>query len=396
MQEPGLPSYARCELNRLATNSEEPSNSFRQVFSGNMKRTLAVASLALLVLAALPSFGVAYATEHGSVYTIDNSAANSVLQFQAAGGVLSLVGTYSTHGSGTGSALASQGAVAISNDGHWLVTVDAGSNQVTAFQVNGDGSLTFASIAGSHGTMPISVTISRDVVYVLNAGTSAVAGSIAGFTLGNDGQLTYIAGSSLLVGGAAGSSPEQIGFNNRGNVLVVTEKAANLIDTYTVAKSGLASGPTTIASNSAGPYGFAFTNKDDLVISEAATGTLSSYSVSRDGTLTTISGSIPDFGSAPCWVAVTQDGRYAYTSNAHGGTISSYSISGRGALILRSSVAASTSIPTLDLAFNSNSHFLFVLNGGHITSFEVHPDGRIAQVSVTGALAGSATGLAAS
>jgi len=361
-----------------------------------MKRTFAVASLALLLLATLPSFGVAYASEHGSVYTIDNAAANSVLQFQAFGGALSLVGTYSTHGGGTGSALASQGAVAISNDGHWLVTVDAGSNQVTAFQVNGDGSLTLASIAGSHGTMPISVTISRDVVYVLNAGTSEIAGSIAGFTLRDDGQLTYIAGSSLPVGGAAGSSPEQIGFNNRGDVLVVTEKGANLIDTYTVAKSGLDSGPTTIASNSAGPYGFAFTNKDDLVVSEAATGTLSSYSVSRHGTLTTISDSIPDFGNAPCWVAVTQDGRFAYASNAHGGTISSYSISGRGALSLTSSVAASTSIPTLDLAFNSNSHFLYVLNGGHITSFEVSSDESIVQVSVTGALAGSTTGLAAS
>jgi 6-phosphogluconolactonase len=361
-----------------------------------MKRAFAVASLALLVLAALPSFGVAYATSQGSVYTIDNAAANSVLQFQAAGGVLSLVGTFSTRGNGTGSALASQGAIAISNDGHWLVTVDAGSNQVTAFQVNGDGSLTFESIASSHGTMPISVTMSRGVVYVLNAGTSAIAGSIAGFTLGNDGKLTYIAGSSLPVGGAAGSSPEQIGFNNGGNVLVVTEKAANLIDAYTVAKSGLDSGPTTIASNSAGPYGFAFTNKDALVVTEAATGTLSSYSVSRDGALTTISGSIPDFGNAPCWVSVTQDGRYAYTSNAHGGTISSYSISGRGALVLRSSVAAMASIPTLDLAFNSNSHFLYVLNGGHITSFRVRADGSIVQVSVTGALAASTTGLAAS
>jgi len=363
-----------------------------------MKQILAGASLIILVLSAFSFLGVASAAGHGSVYTNDNAAAgNSVLQFQAApGGALTLAGTFSTHGSGTGAMLGPQGAVALTSDGHWLVTVDAGSSEVTVFQVNPDGSLAFASKVSAHGTTPISVTIDENVVYVLNAGTSAIAGSIAGFTLGNGGQLTFIAGSSLPLGGAAGSSPEQIGFDNGGNVLVVTEKAANLIDTYTVGKDGVASGPTTIASNSAGPYGFAFTNHDDLVVTEAATGTLSSYAVSDDGTLRTLSGSIPDFGLAPCWVVVSHDGKDVYTSNAHGGTISGYSLSESGTMSLFSSVAAKTSIPTLDLAFSGNNQFLYALNGNKITSFQVYPDGSIAQVSVTGGLPPFATGLATS
>lgn len=359
-------------------------------------RFLAAVSVGLFLLTALSSFGAASAAAvHGSVYTIDNQAANSVLQFQAGpNGVLTLTGTFSTQGSGTGSALASQGALALTQDGRWLVTVDAGSNELTAFHVGPDGSLAFASKVGSQGTNPISVTINDDTVYVLNAGTSTVAGNIAGFVLGNDGSLTYISGSNQPLGGAPGSSPEQIGFDNTGSVLVVSEKGANLIDTYTV-NDGVATGPTTTTSNSAGPYGFAFTSHDSLVISEAAAGSLSSYAVSADGSLTLISGSVPDFGAAPCWVAVSHDGRYAYTSNAHGGTISSYSVSHGGSLSLLASVGAVTSIPTLDLAFSGNNQFLYALNGGHITSFQTSPDGSIAQVSVLGGLPASATGLVA-
>jgi 6-phosphogluconolactonase len=360
-------------------------------------KVLAGLSLVLFVVAAFSSFGVANAAGHGSVYTLDNAASNSVLQFQAApNGVLTLTGTFSAHGSGTGTGLASQGAVTLTADGRWLITVDSGSNEITVFQVNDDGSLIFASKVGSQGTTPISVTIHDSLVYVLNAGTSTIAGNIAGFSLGHDdGQLTFVAGSKQPLGGVPGSSPEQIGFDNGGNVLVVTEKGANIIDTYTVGRDGAASAPTTTPSNSAGPYGFAFTSHDYLVVSEAAAGTLSSYAVSEDGGLRTLSGSIPDFGAAPCWVAVSHDGKFAYTSNAHGGTISGYSVSETGTMSLFSSVAAKTSIPTLDLALSGNGHFLYALNGNTITSFQVYSDGSIAQVSTTGGLPASATGLAA-
>ena len=149
--------------------------------------------------------------------------------------------------------------------------------------------------------------------------------------------------------------------------------------------------------DSAGPYGFAFSSQGYLVLSEAATGTLSSYSVSGAGTLRTLSGSLPDFGLAPCWVAVSPDGQFAYTSNAHGGTISVYTISGAGTMSLLSSVAAKTAIPTLDLAFGGSYHsqFLYVLNGNSITSFQVYPDGSISQTSTVSGLPGSTTGLAA-
>jgi 6-phosphogluconolactonase (cycloisomerase 2 family) len=354
-------------------------------------------STALLVLGIASTAGVAVAAAAtpSFVYTNDNSSAgNSVLQYAVGpGGTLTLAGVFPTEGTGTGSALASQGAIAVTQNGHWLVTVDAGSNQITVFHIDPDGSLRFVSVAGSQGMTPVSVTAYGYLVYVLNAGTSTTAGNIAGFTLSNTGQLTRIAGSAEPLGGGAGSSPEQIGFTNDGSVLVVTEKAANLIDTYVVSKGGVAGAPSSTQSNSPGPYGFAFNDRGFLVLSEAATGTLSTYVVSDNGKLRTVSGSIPDFGLAPCWVAVSPDGRLAYTSNAHGGTISGYRVSGTGVLTLLSSVAAQASIPTLDLAFNGNGHVLYALNGGQITTFRAFPDGSLAQLSSV-SVPTSSTGLA--
>ncbi|MGO8805063.1 MAG: lactonase family protein [Candidatus Bathyarchaeia archaeon] len=365
--------------------------------------SIAVAVLAIFAVANITNgFGLGNA---GTVYTISNAASNKVLYYsRASDGSLTFGGSVSTGGSGTGAALASQGAVVLTNGGSFLLVVDAGSNQISVFNVLSSGVPVFNSITGSQGTTPISLTVYNNWVYVLNAGATP---NISGFTLSNTGKLTYI--DSQPLSGLALNLPEQIGFSPDGKVLVVTEKGSNSIDTYTVGYNGLASSPTTYTSVGNGPYGFAFTGEDNLVISEAAgsagtaglspdDGTLSSYVISDQGTLRTISGAMPTFGAAPCWVAIDGEGSFAYTSNAHGGTISIFAISPSGGLNLISSIAAKTNIPCLDLAFSKNSQFLYALNGGYITGFQVYPDGSLSQVTTVNTNTGispSATGLAA-
>jgi 6-phosphogluconolactonase len=360
-----------------------------------MRNKILAGSVVALLLATFSFSGMASAAPGaGNVYTIDNSAAgNSVLQYQVGhDGTLTLAGTFSTGGTGTGAALGSQSAVVLTQDGHWLLAADAGSNQVTVFRVNNDGSLTFASITGSQGTDPISLAVNGKVVFVLDGGTP----NIVGFTLGGNGQLVFIPGTIEPLSGAVSSSPEQIGFD-KGNVLVVTEKAAGVIDTYTVGHDGVESAPTVTPSDGAGPYGFATTAQGFLVVSEAAGGSASSYAVSDSGALRTVSGAIPDFGNAPCWLVVSHDGRFAYVSNAHApSTLSVYSVSGQGTLALTSSIAAKTAAPSLDLALSGNGQFLYALNGGQITAFQTYPDGGIAQVSTIGGVPASAAGLTAS
>ena len=115
------------------------------------------------------------------------------------------------------------------------------------------------------GSMPISLTVNDDWVYVLDAGSPA---NIAGFMLSKSGVLTYIHGSNQPLS-ISNPGPEQIGFSPNGEVLVVTETGNNMIDTYLVNRHGVASDPITQASAGAAPYGFAFTDENKLVVSEA-------------------------------------------------------------------------------------------------------------------------------
>ena len=50
--------------------------------------------------------------------------------------------------------------------------------------------------------------------------------------------------------------------------------------------------------------------------------------------LHTVSGAVPDDQTAPCWLAVSPDARFAYTANAGSNALSGYSIAADGTLSL--------------------------------------------------------------
>src|SRR5690348_5030631 len=75
----------------------------------------------------------------GAVFTISNeSQGNRVLAFaRAADGSLGEQLAYPTGGMGTGDSLGSQSALALTDDHRFLLAVDAGSNELSAFAVDG-------------------------------------------------------------------------------------------------------------------------------------------------------------------------------------------------------------------------------------------------------------------
>src|SRR5256885_1008967 len=171
----------------------------------------------------------------GAVYTLTNQVAgNAVAVFtRGADGRLTAAGTVATGGAGSGASLGSQSAVSLSNDGRRLFAVNAGSNDVSVFAVSPAG-LALASRTASGGTLPISLTVHGNVLYVLNAGGD---GNISGFTLGSSGALTPIAGATLALSGS-NVGPAEVQFSPDGNRLVVTEKNTNRLDVYAVDANG--------------------------------------------------------------------------------------------------------------------------------------------------------------
>src|SRR2546427_591396 len=207
----------------------------------------------------------------GSVYIMSNSASgNQVIVYtRAADGTLTWQANYATNGLGiTGLTGSNQGGLVLSDDGRWLVIVNAGSNDISVFNVNHKG-LTLTDKASSQGTMPISVTVHGNVVYVLNTGGAETNGNIAGYHL-NDGQLSAIPGSVQPLSGV--TAPAQISFNPTGTVLVVTEKSTSKIDTFLVNDQGLASAPNVQASSGGTPLRVDLQPRRALIVSEAAGG----------------------------------------------------------------------------------------------------------------------------
>lgn len=340
----------------------------------------------------------------GTVYTMTNEAAgNHVKSYdRAANGMLSTSGSFATGGLGTGISLGNQGGLVLSEDGSKLLVVNAGSNEISVFKVKPKG-LTLTDKVNSGGIQPVSITIHDDLVYVVNAGgvqldspvpglASLGKGNIAGFNLKDNGKLLPIPNSIKPL---SGNSPAEISFSPDGDVLVVTEKNTNLIDTYIVKDDGLTNGPMSHTSNGQTPFGFAFDNRGNLIVSEASAGALSSYTVYEDGTLKTISGSIVDGHAAPCWVVVTGDGKFAYTNNAHDGTISSYT-DNKGKLTILLPIAGRPEASTggnIDLALSNK--FLYSLNHNTIAGFKINSDGSLTSITTVAVPVG-ADGLAAS
>ena len=321
----------------------------------------------------------------GHVYTMNNAATgNQVLVFQrGAQGSLTLAQTVDTHGNGNGAGLGSQGAVTLSQDGEWLFVVNAGSGTLSTLHVGDDG-LSLASTVATGGTTPISVTEHGGVVYVLNAG---VGGNIAGFR--NDGgTLTALAdGVRHLSETATDVGPAEVLFDKFGATVVVTEKITSRLTTYSAHADGTLSQPFVSVSAGTTPFGFVFDVSNHLLVSEAATSSLSSYKFGGSPAVVpkVISAAVPTGQLAACWAAVTPDGRFAFTANAASASLSTYKVARNGALSLSSTAPEATGAHPLDIAISDTGKRLFVLNTGNgtIGGFAIGQAGELSSLSAT-------------
>ncbi len=352
-----------------------------------------VRMIALVLAVSAGLLGNAFAGQKGRmVYTMSNAVSgNAVLVFEQRGDTLIPSGSFPTQGTGSGGGLGNQGAIAISDDGETLFAVNAGSHEVSVFQVHEHG-LRLTDKVSSGGVSPISIAIHEDWVYVLNGGGT---GNITGFLLTKRDTLKPIPGSTRSLSGPA-TAPAQIEFNPEGDTLVVTEKATQIIDTYTVDEDGVATGPVSQPSSGATPFGFSFNKRGVLIVSEAFGGRANASAVSsyvlRKGVLDLRSGSVPDFQSAACWIVVTKNGKFAYTSNTGSNNLSSYRVGRGGALTLIEGVAASTGAAPIDMALSGNSRLLYVLNAIARTIDVFRVDRRSGELTFLSSMSGLPAG----
>jgi 6-phosphogluconolactonase len=328
--------------------------------------------IALVCYPPLYMFGGTHGST-GFVYVMTNNPnGNSVIQFsRASDGSLTKASQAATGGNGgTGNGvgtldpLGSEDSLALGGSGSVLVAVNAGSGTLSALSVTSTG-LHLLNTVSSGGAFPNSVAINGNLVYALNAHSRPP--NISGFRLSSSG-LTAISNSTVnLPGFTANSpnvgtdSPHDIRFTPDGTRLIVTEGGgSNLIDVFQLNNRGLVTATNSETSAGLNPFGMRFARAGVLLNAEADTNSVSSYSLSQ-GTLTVISPAVANGQAATCWISVTGDGKFGFTSNTGAGNLSSYQISGNGTLNLEEAIAATADGGNpIDSAFSSDSAFLYV------------------------------------
>ena len=347
------------------------------------RRTLLTGLLTILPLSSLLAHGVDWPDDRwnhdgrGAVFALTNAASgNAVVAYRrAANGSLEPAGTYPTGGLGTGTGLGSQGAVVVSDDRRFVLAVNAGSHSISTFRIRHDR-LQLVHTAPSGGLMPTSIAVRNGLVVVLNAGEP---NNISGFRLGPLGRLHAIPGFTRPLS-AAQASPAQVGFSHDGDTIIVTERATNLISTFSLDDDEI-EGPFLTPSAGPTPFGFAVGARNAVLVSEAgAGGGASTYRIRRDR-LDAISSAIMTGQRAACWAVLTPDGRFGYVTNAGTGNISGFAVArdGSAQLLDTDGVTAVTGGNPTDMAMSDDGRYLYarVSNLNSIAVFRVGRDGSL-------------------
>ncbi len=335
----------------------------------------------------------------GYVYSETNeSGMNKINRFrQGENGILLPLSSVESGGAGNGLGLGSQGAVILDTNHEWLFAVNAGDNSISSFSVGSDGSLTLAHTISSGGTTPISLTTYNNYLYVVNGGSS----SICGFELSAGGMMTKINDSNQPLS-ANPAGPAQIAFQPEGKVLYVTEKATNKIGIFKL-DGGRAMPGTFMNSVGETPFGFSFTQTENyMVVSNAAggaagMGSATSYTTDMMGNTNDVNGAEPDQQAAPCWVAVTKSGRFAYVTNTASNNISAYYVSPVGALHYIFFSNSTTGEGPTDLTVSGNNMNVYVLNSvsQSLGQYKRNAFGQLQLIATITGLSASQAGMAA-
>jgi DNA-binding beta-propeller fold protein YncE len=350
-----------------------------------------------LASTAAPAFSSGGAS-HAVFAATDNTSGNQVVAYyRAPDGTLSPAGTYATGGLGgvlAGSVvdhLASQGSLSYDPGHALLYAVNAGSDTISVFAVNGDR-LALRQVLSSGGSFPVSVAVHGDLVYVLNA---LNGGRLAGYRVLGGG-LVPIPGSGRALGLNPSASPQftntpgQVAFSPDGSQLIVTTKAnGNDIDVFGVQFGGqLSAAPVVNSEPGTVPFAISFDVYGHLLIAEAGTNALATFTLAPSGTVSLVD-AVGTGDSATCWVAPA--GPFLFASSAGSASESGYSSSFGGRLSLLG--AATTDAGTVDASAAAGGRFLYVQTGGSgiVDEFAVGAGASLTEigaVTVPGAVGG--------
>jgi hypothetical protein len=351
--------------------------------------TVVVAAFAAGATSAQASQNISGDSGHAVFVQTNDAEGNAIAAYHRnADGTLSYTRSYLTRGLGgrtAGSAsdpLASQGSLRLLPAAGLLLAVNAGSDTISIFHVDGDR-LDLEQVLSSGGPFPVGFATRGDLVYVLDAGGQ---GYVSGYRI-KGGRLHPIAGSTrtLLLGNAATpfflSSPAQVGFTPDGQHLIVTTKTHNTVDVFGVGGSGRLSAAPVVNAAAPVPFAFVFDPAGHLVLNFAGSSSLGTFTVNADNTITPVGAPVSDGQTAACWIVKAHG--FEYVANTGSNDVSQFEVAADGTVTLVNPVAASN-IPGATDPGAADGSFLYVDSSlsSSVHAFAIGHDGSLTPIQV--------------
>jgi 6-phosphogluconolactonase (cycloisomerase 2 family) len=299
----------------------------------------------------LPDGGYQPASDSAAVVYVESNnptaGQNAVLAYhRTADGALQPFGKFATGGTGELNQPKAVGPddgdqqVQVTPDGRFLFAVNEGSNSVAAFRVRTNGELDRVGTFASGGDEPDSIGIAGNFVYVANRGnaSSAAAGTIAptvtAFDLNRDGSLAAIPGSTVTF--PVGTYVTQTLVSPDSRFLFVEAATlsgtagGNTLNPFTINGDGTLTaapgGPASAGTNAPLLLGSAVNPNQNIIYAGfASSSQVGVFTYDATGR-TTYVGPATDQGTAPCWCAVSSDGRVLYVANTVTDSVGVYSL----------------------------------------------------------------------
>lgn len=363
---------------------------------------------------------------------------NSILAYRinSLDGSLSLLGNYATRGAGTQNLDVRLGPddhdkeVILSQDKDLLFAVNGGSNTIAVFKINVDGSLSHVegSPFSSHGSVPVSLGITGDKLFVVNANNNNVEGvpsngepaNYTVFRVSKNGRLEHIPGSTIML--ASNSNPTQIALSGDGKFVFSIEFFAvpyagqlfpflpargSLLESFEVQRNGLLrrapGGPylpppasRVDPSNHATGYLLgllAHPTKPILYAGELLTNRLGVYTYDDAGVPKSVA-DVESLGMATCWIAIDPQATHLYTADAATNSIGVFDLTDPLLPVIIQELplrlvesrntlpqaVAPALFPTLNfqLSVNQTGEFLYVTN--HAASRTEYTEGNVLHI----------------
>ncbi len=380
-------------------------------------------------------------------FVVSNKAdTNSIYAFSSDGdGQYSETGEYKTGGKGTGDLeipelkkdethplangddpLISAGSLVATEDQKHMVVVNPGDATISLMKREDSGDISHVNSVPATDLFPISLAVHGDYVAAASVGDSNMKGSIGLFKI-TDGKLAPVADSRRDLQ----ARPSTVQFSSDGSFVIVNELVTGKIKSFSAADGLLSQEAVSVIDSpradkrfQAIPVGFevkAGADYDILLMSEARfltpefglregdgsvklsplyswqTGSLSTYKLAKDGTLSLISGDVLTGNAveggelANCWVALSPDGKTLWAANALSSSISSFDIGDDGVATLRNATAYKDESESLffgDISVSADGKTLYQLigNKGQVAIFDIQSNGDLTLKQSVGAM----------